>query len=117
MSDKREVEQFVHEAQASLAKTAASIEEIGCARQSAKSLMAALPHIVECRQRIEDKNRLLRTMAPSGSTFVGQQVDMTEVNNAWESFTAQLQQHDALLEDQKHQLQGQLTRQVQQPLN
>lgn len=112
MSDKDEVEDFVRDAQATLAKTATSIEEIGTARQSAKTLMAALPHIMDCRRRIEEKNRLLRTMAPSSGAAVGQQVDMTEVDNAWESFTAQLQQHDALLEDQKHHLQGQLIRQV-----
>ena len=112
MADKREVEDFVRDAQNTLAKTATSIEEIGTARQSAKTLMASLPHIMESRRRIEEKNRLSRTMASSANAIVGQQVDMTEVDNAWETFTAQLQQHDALLEDQKQQLQGQLTRQV-----
>ena len=112
MADKREVETFVHEAQNTLAKRAASIEEIGTARQTAKGLMAALPQIVERRRRIEENNRLLRSMASSSNAVMGQQVDMTEVDNAWENFTTQLQQHDAQLEDQKQQLQGSLNRQV-----
>jgi len=34
------------------------------------------------------------------------------VDNAWDAFTAQLQQHDTHLDEQKNQLQGQLARQV-----
>ena len=112
MAAKREVETFVHEAQSTLAKRATSIEEIGTARQTAKSLMAALPQILEQRHCIEENNRLLRSMASSSNAVLNQQVDMTEVDNAWENFITQLQQHDAQLEDQKQQLQGSLTRQV-----
>ena len=39
-------------------------------------------------------------------------VDMSEVNSAWEAFTAQLQQHESHLDEQKSQLQGQVSRQV-----
>ena len=107
MAEKEEVEGFVASAQATLGKAAASVEEIGSARQAAKTLVAALPHIIDCRRRIDEKNRLLKSMASAGQT-----VDMTQVDNAWDSFTAQLQQHDSHLEEQKNQLQGQLTRQV-----
>jgi len=107
------VEAFVSNAQATLGKTATSIEEIGTARQGAKSLVAALPHIMDCRRRIDEKNRLLKSMAAAGGMAgVGQPVDMTDVDNAWDSFTSQLQQHDTHLDEQKNQLQGQLARQV-----
>lgn len=109
------METFVANAQATLGKAATSIEEIGAARQAAKSLVAALPHIMECRRRVDDKNRLLKSMATASSLpSVGQTVDMTEVDNAWDSFTSQLQQHDIRLDEQKNQLQGQLARQVKQ---
>ena len=39
-------------------------------------------------------------------------VDMSEVNSAWEAFTAQLQQLESHLEEQKSQLQGQVLHQV-----
>lgn len=101
------------DAQATLGKAATSIEEIGTARQAAKTLVAALPRILDCRRCIDDKNRLLKAAAVGGSTISGNQaVDMSEVDNAWDSFTAQLQQHDARLDEQKGQLQGQLDRQV-----
>ena len=113
LTEKEEVETFVASAQATLSKAATSIEEIGTARQAAKSLMAALPHIMECRRRVDDKNRLLKSVASASSLpSVGQAVDMTEVDNAWDSFTSQLQQHDIHLDEQKNQLQGQLARQV-----
>ena len=98
-------------AQATLGSTAASIEEIGTARQAAKTLMSSLPHILDCRRRIDEKNRLLKATTAGGIAI--QTVDMTEVDNAWDSFTAQLQQHDTRLDEQKGQLQGQLDRQVQ----
>ena len=103
-------------AQATLGKAATSIEEIGTARQAAKAFVAALPHIMDCRRRIDEKNRLLKSMAAAGTVAgVGQPVDMADVDNAWDSFTAQLQQHDTHLDEQKNQLQGQLTRQVSTP--
>lgn len=107
------MESFASNAQATLGKAATSIEEIGTARQAAKAFVAALPHIMDCRRRIDEKNRLLKSMAAAGSVAgVGQPVDMADVDNAWDSFTAQLQQHDTHLDEQKNQLQGQLTRQV-----
>ena len=107
------METFVADAQTTLGKAATSIEEIGSARQAAKTLMAALPHIMECRRRVDDKNRLLKSMAAASSLpSVGQTVDMTEVDNAWDSFSSQLEQHDIHLDEQKNQLQGQLARQV-----
>ena len=106
------METFVLNAQATLGKAAASIEEIGSARQAAKALMSSLPRIMDYRCRIDEKNRLMKTAAGSGATTIAQTVDMTDVDNAWESFTAQLQQHDARLDEQKGQLQGQLQRQV-----
>ena len=113
LTEKEEVEAFVANAHATLGKAATSIEEIGTARQAAKSLVAALPHIMECRRQVDDKNRLLKSMAAASSLLsVGQTVDMTEVDNAWDSFTSQLQQHDVHLDEQKNQLQGQLARQV-----
>ena len=113
VAEKQEVEGFVTDAQATLSKAAASIEEIGSARQAAKSLVAALPHIMECRRRVDEKNRLLRSIAAASNlSSAGQLVDMTAVDNAWDSFTAQLQQHDTHLDEQKNQLQGQLARQV-----
>ena len=115
LTEKEEVETFVANAQATLSKAATSIEEIGTARQAAKSLVAALPHIMDCRRRVDDKNRLLKSVAAASSLpSVGQAVDMTEVDNAWDSFTSQLQQHDIHLDEQKNQLQGQLARQVQE---
>lgn len=103
-------------AQATLGKAATSIEEIGTARQAAKAFVAALPHIMDCRRRIDEKNRLLKSMAAAGTVAgVGQPVDMADVDNAWDSFTAQLQQHDTHLDEQKNQLQGQLTRQASTP--
>ena len=117
LTEKDEVETFVASAQATLGKAATSIEEIGAARQAAKSLVAALPHIMECRRRVDDKNRLLKSMAAASSLpSVGQTVDMTEVDNAWDSFASQLQQHDSHLDEQKNQLQGQLARQVRKLL-
>lgn len=113
LTEKDEVEAFVANAQTTLGKAATSIEEIGAARQAAKSLVAGLPHIMECRRRVDDKNRLLKSMAAASSLpSTGQAVDMTEVDNAWDSFTSQLQQHDIHLDEQKNQLQGQLARQV-----
>ncbi len=47
----------------------------------------------------------------AGATTVAL-VDMSEVNGAWEAFTAQLQQHESHLEEQKSQLQSQVSRQV-----
>lgn len=113
LTEKDQVEAFVADAQTTLGKAATSIEEIGSARQAAKALVAALPHIMDCRRRVDDKNRLLKAMATAGNlTGAGQAVDMTEVDNAWDSFTSQLQQHDTHLDEQKNQLQGQLARQV-----
>lgn len=113
MAQKAEVETFIADAQATLGKAAASIEEIGSARQAAKTLVAGLPHIMECRRHVDDKNRLLKSMAAASNlSNAGQTVDMTEVDNAWDSFTTQLQQHDSHLDEQKNQLQGQLARQV-----
>lgn len=113
LTEKDEVEAFVADAQTTLGNAATSIEEIGSARQAAKALVAALPHIMDCRRRVDDKNRLLKAMAAAGNlTNAGQAVDMTEVDNAWDSFTSQLQQHDTHLDEQKNQLQGQLARQV-----
>ncbi|DBA90074.1 TPA: hypothetical protein ACH3X2_004335 [Trebouxia sp. C0005] len=114
LSHKNEVEAFVSDAQATLGKAATSIEEIGTARQAAKTLVSSLPHIMDCRRHIDDSNRLLKSMAAVGSVGVGlgQPVDMADVDNAWDAFTAQLQQHDTHLDEQKNQLQGQLARQV-----
>lgn len=113
LTEKEEVETFVRGAQTTLGKAATSIKEIGSARAAAKALVAALPHIMECRRRVDDKNRLLKAMASAGNLpSAGQTVDMTQVDNAWDSFTSQLQQHDSHLDEQKNQLQGQLTRQV-----
>ncbi|KAL3130926.1 hypothetical protein ABBQ38_000251 [Trebouxia sp. C0009 RCD-2024] len=113
LTEKDEVEAFVADAQTTLGNAATSIEEIGSARQAAKALVAALPHIMDCRRRVDDKNRLLKAMAAAGNlTNAGQAVDMTEVDNAWDSFTSQLQQHDTHLDEQKNQLQGQLARQA-----
>ena len=117
VSEKDEVEAFVSNAQTTLGNTATSIEEIGTARQGAKALVTALPHIMDCRRRIDEKNRLLKSMAAAGNVSgVGQPVDMAEVDNAWDSFTNQLQQHDTHLDEQKNQLQGQLARQVICPI-
>lgn len=66
-----------------------------------------------CRRRIEEKNRLLRSMgAGSGGSLTGSGVSMAELDNTWEAFTSQLQQHESHLEEQKNQLQGQVARQV-----
>ena len=113
LSEKNEVEAFVSDAQATLGKAATSIEEIGTARQAAKTLVSSLPHIMDCRRHIDEKNRLLKSVAAVGSVAgLGQPVDMADVDNAWDAFTAQLQQHDTHLDEQKNQLQGQLARQV-----
>ena len=64
------------------------------------------------RRRIDEKNKLLRAMAASGKDAAYAVVDLTEVNNAWESFTTQLQQFDANLEEQKGQLGGLIAKQL-----
>ncbi len=59
----------------------------------------------QIKRRIDEKNKLLRAMAAgTGREAAFASVDMTEVNTAWESFTTQLQQFDAHLEEQKAQL-------------
>lgn len=66
----------------------------------------------QVRRRIEDKNKLLRAMAVNGKEAQYAVVDMSDVNNAWESFTTQLQQFDAHLEEQKQQLAGVIAKQL-----
>ena len=39
-------------------------------------------------------------------------VDMSELNNEWETFQTKLQQHETHLEDQKNQLKGQIERNI-----
>ena len=69
---------------------------------------------------MEDKNKLIRQMATaigSNSAAAGggaamAAVDMTDLNNEWETFQNKLQQHETHLEDQKSQLKGQIERNI-----
>ena len=55
---------------------------------------------------------MMRSSAMAAGAATVAMVDMSEVDSAWEAFTAQLQQHESHLEEQKSQLQGQVSRQV-----
>ena len=69
---------------------------------------------LQLRKRIEDKNRLLRQMASSStSSTLVTPVDLSEVTERWDAFTASLQQYDAHLEGQRGALQQAVARQVE----
>ena len=55
---------------------------------------------------------MMRSSGIAAGAAIVAVVDMSEVNSAWEAFTAQLQQHESHLDEQKSQLQGQVLRQV-----
>ncbi len=81
----------------------------------------------QLRQRIEEKNKLLRQLAASATAataavFGGSSagaaaaaaVDLSDVMQRWDGFTAALQQFDAHLESQRGRLQEQLARRLEQ---
>lgn len=68
-------------------------------------------YTLDCRRRIEEKNRLLTAMGPA-AFGASAAVDVGEVDGAWEAFSNSLQQHENHLELQKDHLVVQLTSQV-----
>lgn len=88
---------------------------------AANVCLRQVSHVLNLRRKIEDKNKLIRQMATaigtssglaggSGAAMAG--VDMSELNNEWETFQTKLQQHETHLEDQKNQLKGQIERNI-----
>lgn len=76
-------------------------------------------HILNLRRKVEDKNKLIRQMGAAigsntstGSSAALGAVDMTDLNNEWETFQTKLQQHETHLEEQKNQLKGQIERNI-----
>mmetsp|Transcript_17017 Transcript_17017/g.54247 ORF Transcript_17017/g.54247 Transcript_17017/m.54247 type:complete len:3325 (+) Transcript_17017:156-10130(+) len=113
-SEKDEVEGFINEGKGTLDQQANSIEEIGKARSAAKRLVGSVQKVMQLRRKVEEKNKLLRTVAGSGGGGggVAAVVDMSALTNEWEDFTTKLQQHESHLDDQKNQLKGQIDKQV-----
>lgn len=89
-----------------------SVEDIGRAGQDAKALMEQLKEAGVLRRRIDDKNKLLRQMAGNGRDAQFAVVDLSQVNTTWDTFTTQLQQFDAHLDEQKGQLGQTVQRQL-----
>lgn len=107
LDEKDQVETFVKGARSLFEFKATNVEEIGNKGQEARQTVEKLAEIMDMRRRIDDKNRLLRSMAAnagpnSASQFVP--VDVSEINGLWDAFIAQLYQYDAHLDQQKDQL-------------
>lgn len=104
LSEKDQIEDFMKNGRELFTRQANTVEDIGLAGQEAKTLTAKLAEVQSARRRIDEKNKLLRQMAGGGRDAAFAVVDLTEVNNSWDSFTTQLQQFDAHLDEQKNQL-------------
>jgi len=110
------VEEYIKNGRNLFGKQAATVEDIGVAGQEARHMVDGLNEIQQIKRRIDEKNKLLRAMASGGNSkdAAYATVDVSEVNNAWEAFTTQLQQFDASLEDQKQQLGVAVTKQLEE---
>lgn len=104
LAEKEQVEDFMKGGKDLFTREAYSVEDIGRSGQEARTMVDELVQVGKVKRRIDDKNKLLRAMAVNGKEAQYAVVDMSDVNNAWESFTTQLQQFDAHLDEQKAQL-------------
>ena len=99
------MEAFINEGKSAFEKEAGSVEEIGQQRLWAKVQISAMSKMMQLRRRVDEKNKLLKTLA---GTNTQQQaaalVDTSAMTNEWDNFTQKLQQHDSHLEAQTAQL-------------
>nr|BCL66104.1 cytoplasmic dynein 1b heavy chain [Volvox africanus] len=112
VAEKDQIEDFMKNGRELFQRQANTVEDIGMAGQEAKALTAKLAEVQAARRRIDEKNKLLRQMAGGGRDAAFAVVELADVNNSWDTFTTQLQQFDAHLEEQKNQLGVQISRQL-----
>eukprot|EP00803_Ostreobium_quekettii_P010766 evm.model.scf_587.3 EVM.evm.TU.scf_587.3 scf_587:58238-66053(+) len=112
VEESQEVMEFVKAGRDILEFQAANVKEIGEARQRSRDLVHGLPRMLELRRRIEEKNKLVKQVAMSGNYGYGGLVDMRDISNEWDTFTAQLQQHGETLEERQDQLRRQILKQI-----
>ena len=110
LAQKEEVENFVAEGQKIFEGNALSIEEIGNARKAAQGLISSVAFMNNLRRKIEEKNRLLRVVAQGGQA--AHTVDISTLNNEWESFSNKLLQLENHLEEQKNILKLEIEKRV-----
>ncbi|KAK3283536.1 hypothetical protein CYMTET_8768 [Cymbomonas tetramitiformis] len=108
--EKEEVEAFINEGKGTLEAEATSVEEIGKARAGAKNLVGAISRVMQLRRKVDEKNKLLRSVL--GSNAQQGVVDMSALSNEWDNFTTKLQQHESHLDEQKNQLKVQVDKRV-----
>ena len=111
-SEKEELEDFLKDAFETLHASASTVEDIAKSRKNSQLLLSRLSSMVQLRRRVEEKQKLLKTMGSSdssvSSTKTADSIDMEQLSSNWDMFTAQLQQQENLLEAQKAQLKGQI---------
>ena len=112
VAEKEEIEGYMHEGRSILEGNAASVEEIGRARQNAKSLIGNVMYMQNLRRKIEEKNKLLRVVGAGAGAGAPAAVDISFLRNEWDSFTQKLQQHESHLEEQKDSLKAEIDKQV-----
>jgi len=110
LAQKEEVENFVSEGQKIFEGNALSIEEIGSARKAAQGLIGSVAFMNNLRRKIEEKNRLLRVVAHGGQA--AHTVDISALNNEWETFSNKLLQLEGHLEEQKNILKLEIEKRV-----
>ncbi|GHP03034.1 hypothetical protein PPROV_000178900 [Pycnococcus provasolii] len=96
-AEKLEVEQFLNDARDMLQMKANSVEEIAEMRAKAKEIVEKQKCMQMLRKKVEEKNKLIRTMG--GST-----VDINSLNSEWETVEAKLDQHEEHLDAQRSEL-------------
>ncbi|QDZ22651.1 heavy chain of dynein [Chloropicon primus] len=112
-AEKDQLEDFLKDAFTTLHATASTVEDIANSRKNSQLLLKRLSSMVQLRRRVEEKQKLLRTMGSSSDSKMGgkghaESIDMEQLSSDWDMFTAQLQQQENLLEAQKAQLKGQM---------
>ena len=113
-AEKEELEEFLKDAFETLHATASTVEDIAKSRRNSQLLLTKLSSMVQLRRRVEEKQKLLKTMGSVSDSRVGAKggqadhIDMENLSSNWDMFTAQLQQQENLLEAQKTQLKGQI---------
>ena len=120
--DRRAVSEFVAAGEKLLRAEAGSIEEIGRARSSAKRLVREMDSVQSLFAKISERNRLLRVLAGSGAVALAGgggddaagAVDVTALQENWDAFTRELQQHERHLEGQKDTLKQKIIDRAQQ---
>ena len=81
--------------------------EIGEARQRATDILKQTVRIRDLKKSIDQKNKLLKTMARGlgdANGAVVQCVEMDEINVEWEGLMDGLSKHESTLEQQKARL-------------